>query len=489
MDLIQDIYQKLSLQEIKRIKSQIRNNPHEFEKVGKLFELLVKYPKEEENFFARKLYQKDAENSFRVTKARLKKLMEESLLGERSLKEYDAEHVVALLTTKKRLIQGEILMGRGAYAASKNLLEQVIVTSKKYFFLEECFHAQMLLFRHACNSMPATELLRAVEELRILSQQVAQYQEASILYYRMSGLLASTTFKDAQEFEDALNTLNVLKHIWETTAHPQIGFYYLKIAIYYHLITHDSVSARRFSQELLELVRQSPALQSRQREGAALLQLSEVCLRGGEFHRASTFIKATLSLYKTDEVNFLIALETDFRIAFFKNDLNRCNDILKQAVQHPMLAISKIRIGRWKYFEAALRFKEGNFRECNRQLIEATPVMADKSGWNIALRLLEIMSLYEAGKRDILDSRIENLKQFIRRTQPEEDTTRGQLLTEIISIWHKHQFDFFAAESYLKKEIARLQDYHHKVPFNPASFELIRLEEWIEQHSLGKGKL
>lgn len=486
MELIRDIVSRLSPLELKRIRGQIRNNPHELEKVEKLFELILRYPDEEENFYSRKLYKTDAGNSFRVTKARLKRLLEDALLHEKSLKEYDAEYIVAYLSARKRLLEGEILMGRGAYAASKNLLEQVIAASRKYCFMDEWLQARMLLFRHSCNSLTGSELMREVEELQNLRQSVSRLQEASILYYRLSGLLASTTLKEEKEFEDARQTLSLLQKIWEETKIPQAGFFYLKIALYYSQITYEFRDALKYCQELLELVRTAPALQSRQREAAALLQLAEVCLRAGEFKRADTIIRATLPLYKPEEVNYLIALETAFRISFFNGDLERCKTLLGEASAHNALSLSKLRLGRWKYYEAALSFRERQFARCSKLLNEATPVMADKSGWNIALRLLEIMSLYESGKQDLLESRIENLRQFSRRNQQDDNATRARLLTDIISIWHRNQYDFAQAGSYLREELARLHAYHSKVPFNPASFELIRLEEWIMAHSAGK---
>ena len=483
MELIRDILNKLSPQEIKRIRSHIKNNPHEYDKVEKLFDLINKNPDQDENFYSQKLYKQDAGNSFRVTKARLKRLMEESLLNEKSLKEYDAEYIIAFLAAKKRLLQGEILMGRGAYAASKNLLEQVIGSARKFYFMDEWFYARMLLFRHSCNSLTEHELMKEVDELQHLRHLVSRSQEAGILYYRLSGLLASTTLREEKEFSDARNTLEILKDIWLETQIPQTGSYYLKAAIYYYQITNDYAEALKYCQQLLELVRTAPALQSQQREGAALLQLSEVCLRAGEFKRAETFSKATLQMYKPEELNYLIALESAFRISFFSKDLKRCREILGEAIQHPALPLSKLRAGRWKYFEAALNFKESNFKQCIKLLNEATPVMSDKSGWNVALRLLEIMSLYESGKRDLLESRVENLKQFARRNQQDDDATRARLLTEIISVWHKNDLNFAQAGSYLREEMARLKAYHSKVPFNPASFELIRLEEWIESHA------
>lgn len=483
MDLIRDILQKLSSQEIKRLKAQIKNNPHEFEKVGYLFDLVLKYPEKKEDFFALKLYGKEAENSFRVTKARLKRMLEDVLIGEKSLKEYDADYIIAQLTVKKRLLQGEILMGRGAYLASKNILEQVIALARKYNFIDELFHAQLLLFRHNCTSLNASDLTKEVEELKNLSQQAASLHEAGVLYYQLSAHLATTTLKKSSEFKEARKIMDRLKSIWDFTHAPMAGFYFLKIAIYYSQITSEFKEARIYGQQLLELVRNEPALKSKQREGAALLQMSEICLRAGEFSRAQTFSKATLNVYQKDEINYLISLETAWRIAFMQNDLNQAIDLLNAADQHPGMQLSKMRAGRWKYYHAVMAFKQHNYKKCILLLNEATSVMSDKLGWNIAFRLLEIMAIFESGQTDIIDTKIENFRQFVKRNKHDDEYARAALLTDLLNVWHKNNYDFKAAGNFIREGILKIKAYHSKVPFNPASFELIRFDNWIEENA------
>jgi hypothetical protein len=483
MDLIRDILKHLNSQEVKRLKAQIKNNPHEFEKVGFLFDLILKYPEKPEDFFAHKLYGKAADNSFRVTKARLKRMMEDLLIGEKSLKEYDADYIIAHLTVKKRLLQGEILMGRGAYPASKNILEQVITMARKYHFIDEWFQAQMLMFRHNCSSLNATDLMREVDDLKNLSLKAASLHEAGVLYYQLSAHLATTTLKKASEFKDARKIMERLKAIWDFTHAPMAGFYFLKIAIYYTQITSEFKDARAYGQQLLELVRTEPALKSKQREGAALLQMSEICLRSGELSRAHTFSKATLNLYNKDEINYLISLETAWRIAFMQNDLELANQLIAAADAHPGIHLSKMRAGRWKYYHAVMAFKMKAFKKCILLLNEATSVMSDKLGWNIAFRLLEIMALFESQQTDVIDAKIENFRQFVKRNKHDDEYARAALLTDLLHVWHKNQYDFKTAEEFIKDGILKIKAYHSKVPFNPASFELIRFDNWIEAHA------
>ena len=60
MNLIHEILQNLSSQEIKRVRAQLKHGVHDFEKVGKLFDLITRFPDESEDFYAHKLYKKEA---------------------------------------------------------------------------------------------------------------------------------------------------------------------------------------------------------------------------------------------------------------------------------------------------------------------------------------------------------------------------------------------------------------------------------------------
>ena len=122
MNLIYDIVKKLNKQEIRQIRHRIKHASFEYEKLGKLFELVTRYDEKDEAFYANKIYGKNPDNTFRVTKSRLKRMLENVLLNDKSLNSYSSAAVNARLQARKKLLQGEILLGRGAYQASKNLL-------------------------------------------------------------------------------------------------------------------------------------------------------------------------------------------------------------------------------------------------------------------------------------------------------------------------------------------------------------------------------
>ena len=479
MNLIHEILQNLSSQEIKRVRAQLKHGVHDFEKVGKLFDLITRFPDESEDFYAHKLYKKEADNSFRVTKARLKRQLEEVLLHDKSLREYEAEYISAYLLTRKKLLQGEILMGRGAIASSKNLLEQVITTARKFFFLEELYEASFLLFRHACNSMNSHELSKEVEALTELNTTRSKVEIAAIWYYQLSGKLASTTLQEYHEFEQAKNLVSELGVIWKETQVPITGFYYFKTLSYYAQITFDFDHAKSASETLLSLVRKEPALLSRQREAAALLQLAEVELRSGRSAAANQYVQETLSLYQPGEINYLITLETAFRVAFYEAEVDQCKELLSQAKEHPAYSGSRLRLGKWKYFEAAYAVQQKKHKEALMLLNEAVPVLADKSGWNIAFRLLEIIALFEAKETDLLEAKVENLKQFAKRNLEDNVLSRARFLVDLMTEWHKVNFAFEpTGQRYisLRKEHPKPWE---EIAFHPSAFELIRFDVWL----------
>jgi hypothetical protein len=60
MKLIYDIVKKLRKQEIRQIRQKIRNSPFEYEKMGKLFDLVTRYDEREEEFYSQKTIWKAA---------------------------------------------------------------------------------------------------------------------------------------------------------------------------------------------------------------------------------------------------------------------------------------------------------------------------------------------------------------------------------------------------------------------------------------------
>ncbi len=480
MELIFDILKKLKNYEIRHIRYLLKASPFEFEKVGKLFDLVTRYKDREESWYSNSIYGKKPGNTFRVTKSRLKKILEEVVISDKSLTDYNTGHINALLKSRKRLLQGQILLGRGAYSASKNLLLQVVGDSRKFSLHPEHFQSELLLLRGESINMTIREFQRRSAKLLELNEIQSLVNESAILHYSVTNLMTHRTVSDEKTMSEISANVSRIREIALHTSSPVALYYQLLTDILWWQYQFEFDKALQSCRQYIELLRVEPAVQSQQRLGNANFQMSEISLRMGDLDQASQYMQEALSSFSPDETNYLIVLGTAFRIAFYRSDYDTAATIVKESLAHPRLGASKMRSATWNYFQASLLFRMGKFKEALKSLNNATALLSDKLGWNIGFRLLEIMIMFESGHYDLLDARILNMRQYVRRTHKDSELYRPMQLISILMEWHKNSLDLRRGANAISRKIRNLETFHRNIPFNPTSFELVRFEEWMK---------
>lgn len=479
MQLIYDIVKKLKKQEIRQIKHQIKHAPFEFEKLGKLFDLVTRYEEKEESFYSQKLYKKPPDNTFRVTKSRLKRMLENAILHDKSLTGY-TPGINARLQARKKLLQGEILLGRGAYLASKNLLQQVIATARKFDLYEEYFQAEMLLYRNQSIRTSVKEYKKQTANLLEINRLKASINEAMILYYSISNLLINKALKPGQKTE-VRATIDQLQILCESTGHPQVQNLYYLSEIYYQQIDKQDQHALDFCHKYLSLVQEDKSLSSPQRLAVAFGHLAQVYMRLKQTDEARRYANEALQIFSPDEMNYLQGLELSYIIDFFAGDFEAAMQQVQTAMEHPEISVSKMTSARWHYFRACVLFQKRQFQDSYMALNDTTPLLADKYGMNISIRLLEIMILFELQHLDLMETKILNMRQFIKRTHKNQQLSRPDYLVRLLIRWYRLNYNFAQTLEEFSQDIREQQAAMDPQGAIGPGFELIRLEDWMEQ--------
>jgi len=482
MKLIYEIYHKLKPHELRKLKNTFKHASFEYEKVGKLFELVTQFDEQEEDFYAEKIYQKPPDNTFRVTKSRLKRMMENLILGDKSLGSYKDKATNIRLQTRKKLLQGEILLGRGAYQSGKNLLQQVLTTSRKYDLMEEAFHAEMLLYRNLNIRVGVKDYAKHTQSLLELNSLRAAIEEARIRYYSVSNLMLNQTLKLAEK-EEVRSSIERMKEISENTQHPQVRQLYLLSEIYFLQIDNRDQEALAFCHAYLSFIKENKTLHTQQREAIIYGQMAQAHLRIMELGPAGTYAHKALEMFSPEEMNYLRSLELCFAVAFYAKEEEVAQAYLDQAFSHPELEASPTIAARWHYFKACQLFGQEAFQDAYMELNHTTPLLADKHGMNLSIRLLEIMLLYELSHHDLMETKILNMRQFIKRTHKKDSFSRSHTLIQILIRWHRHHYEFGRTLSEQAEQFAQLRSAAGDHQMRGRSlFELIPLEQWMEEH-------
>jgi hypothetical protein len=472
MKLIYDIYRKLRNQEKRKIKHQIKHAAFKFEKVGVLFDLVTRYEEKEESFYSQKLYGKEPDNTFRVSKSRLKRMMENVLIEDKSLMGYESEAVNVLLQSRKKLLQSFILLGRGSYQNGKNLLLQVISNAKKMDLEEERFQAELLLYRSQIIKSSVKDFEKQTHQLLELNKIRSQVAEAQILHYSIKNLLNSRTL-DPTALAEVRVSVDRIKDIVEETDHPSARYVYFLSEIYYYQVTDQAEKAYEFCTQYLELIQHTPSQYTSQRVALAHTQLAQVSLKMGKLDASRKSALEMRNMHQKDEINYLRGLELSFLVAYYVPDFGEAKALIAQAQEHPQFETAKILAANWHYFEACLLFEQKEFRLAYQKLNDTTPLLADKYGMNVYIRLLEIMILFELQHDDLLDTKILNMRQFIKRTRKNDKQTRPYQLVQLLMQWYKHEYDFERAVDFLEKQT----DRQTSSPYS--SSELVKFEDWL----------
>ena len=480
MNLIYDIFKKLSHQEVRYIRHQINASSFEYDKVGKLFELVTQYEEEEESFYAKELYGKEPDNTFRVTKSRLKRMLENVVLNDKSLSGYSTEITNIQLQLKKKLLQAEILLGRGAYDAGKNLLMQCISTSQKYLLYQEHFQAEFLMFRLSSIRIATKEFEQQTQLLKELNHKCSIINEALILYYHLSNLLLHKSLSEEQlaEVRQQIDRVAAIAH---ENSHPLVLNAHYLCEIYYLQVKGNFESALGFCEKYLELIQANPTYYTKQRLAGAYIQLSQVSLQLGETEKAQKYSEDAVKYFTPDEMNYLVVQELMFRIAFYAERYEDAQSCISRAFEHPQFQTSKMRAAQWNYFKICVLVKKGDFKNANRAFSDISALLSDKYGWNLYVRLLEIIILFELQLFDPLDARIQNMRQFLKRANKNSDLYRFMLLLKILREWYKVGYDFAKARKTVLPILKEIKEYHETNPFRKSGFELIRFEKWFAQ--------
>ena len=92
------------------------------------------------------------------------------------------------------------------------------------------------------------------------------------------------------------------------------------------------------------------------------------------------------------------------------------------------------------------------------------------------------MIMHEMGNFDLMETKILNMRQFVKRTQRNHALIRSMTLIKILMSWYKRSYDFEATFKVIRPELDKLNAFHADQPYLASSdFEMIRLEHWMKE--------
>lgn len=402
-------------------------------------------------------------------------LLDVNIRRENSYNEYERN----LFEVRKKLSYAQILAERGLSELAYFMYDSVCEIAEYYEFYDEWQQAIRLRMEITGTSQ-GEEIFERWRQKHEKVERAAKacfdaYCRYTIWMNRFE-LRQSIPVQDPQLIKD----IHLIKNAAEKTSSDQIHFYWLQLDALFLQQQRNYRQARRSLEKLRALVENSRVLFTNHRLGHVLLKLSENELHLHRFNRSIEYSQKAHALMQPGTRSEFQCLDAEFYGHFYNTRFGASRMILQDLLNRDTGRSGLHRRSRRHYILACILFLQGLYREANDLLLELNIIDADHEGWNVALRILLIMTDIERSLHDIAGKRIESARKHLRKLEAmEKGRPRDQIIYESLKLLDQYSYDFKAAYQHLAQQFVLLRSNHPDYRWEVKTPELIIFHEWF----------
>lgn len=451
-------------------------------KTLRLLNVLVEEQRTSEEAIRNEISPDVSDNTFRMLVTRLKEKTYECLTLDMNTKRNEAysAHYQTKFEIRKRLSQAEILHARGAPNEAIYIVNKAIALCKKYELFQllvEALMQQQELFMVRKRGVDFAALQREIEFYRKCEDNChwARYE-----FYRLASY---------EEFNGAeVNTNNayllVIEKLDQKLAETPSNLlrYWRQLIELNYLESIDSYAkAIGCAEALITFVKQKPAVKMPKRIGTAYIHLAHNALNCNNYHSSELNSRKALRHFEAESYNALLSEEYLFYSLFYKAEYKKAEAVVTKLLTKTDLQAARFKHAQRKYLKACVLFQQGKYRRVHFTLRDTVTLDRDKAGWNIGVRVLNIMNQVEwGGLEKPIDSFIENLYVYLNELRKSDDIpARSILILELLRALAKNSYKFEVVLRKHEKAIKLLADAQGEYSWRVPGPEPIRFEQWF----------
>jgi tetratricopeptide (TPR) repeat protein len=488
---ITDFIQSLSSEEIKIVKEYVyKSNSRPIlgeNKIEKLFDTLIGNP--EKKYTDKELSNILESNAgaLRVLKSRLFEKIEEALVlnkhFENPLVFNHREQMVFTLKKKVLLIKSLFrTLNQGRIEAINFLIAETIKLAEENEVYDVLIET-LIIQKHVVGMRTGfPEFERIHNKIISFENCLRAIQNANDAYYK---LILNQEFVNSltrAEFKQHIcNSIKQLETDFKITKSQEVNYYLhiFRIVLYDH--EKDFLKAIENFKKLLAILKKSKVIYSKDRIGFALSNLGQLNILTGNYKEALSFIKRALDFHLPNSMSYLVTKEQRFYAHFYAKNHNEALKCLEEMLQHSTIDSGEYRKSKFIYFKACVLFSINQFKGSLQLLKKSLEVEKDKTGWNIALRILMTMIFIDLHKVGEASTAISTLRKHIERTNKiKEVKPRDILILKLLRELEKDGFKRNEKNKTAVKLLAELSDKDKPTAWNYFTPELIPFHEWVK---------
>lgn len=392
--------------------------------------------------------------------------------------EANSEYCKARVGCKKMLAQAFMLRGRGVLTETKILYDAVIEKAKQFELYDELLEAL-----HMKKSLKI--IVSKHKEYEVIKKEIENYEAARQLYYRtldyFDKLVINIEFKANEQNQSLL--LDVIQDIDKDlkkikSDNVRYFLYYMKIQYFQELNDYERAEIELV--KLIDLLKSSTAIYVHFKYANALMNLGENYLRMENYEGClEQTYKAEKYLNKLS-YNYSLLKEIEFYAFFHSGQYDKALKVINEVLYTKPLTLDDFRKSKRNFYKACICFMKQSYEEALYILKFTDEIKDDKEGWNIGIRLLEILSYLEL---PVLNANIykciERLRKYISyASKTKLIRERDTMILKVILELERNDFDFLITYSKVGDIIEKFNQKRQPHSWLVKSSEMIDLGKW-----------
>lgn len=375
--------------------------------------------------------------------------------------------------------------GYGEHQQAEYHLERAIRLGQKYELFDDLLTA--------ANLLASLAVVTGNHEIREDSlSQIRKYKGFQAAYSEMLQLYGHyqqhTLYPDAPKYYDNVDQLLLAAQELEQNAPtPRVTWWFhrLRFEVFKNLNDHDQ--AHESANAMLEIALTVPAFKMPIQIGTAFWLVGQLQLEQGDYLGAQVSFEQAIPYFPKNHELVNTQYELWAAAHCYSNEPLEALPLIVEALAGTSREESPIDFALRSYKLAAIQLLCSQPKEAYYTLQDTTQLDEDKDGWNIAIRILAIMTLMERDKLDEASGQIKTLRDHVGKYRNENDIApRMETIVEILHYWQFAGCHYALTAEHLKAELATLEAAENDHEWRPNTWELILFPQWFRSKAENK---
>lgn len=472
----------LNAEQVKYLDLFLSNNTSKNDKSPMfiMFQLLNENKQLDDAQVCRRIYNKDYCSAYSQLKARLEKILISAILlneGKRISKnaEYNERFEIV-----KQILIAELFIRKTEMDLAIEVLEKLLQqASSKEYIIEMVLINNLLLQAKSRN-----ESFSELEEMYQKSgETLSEFLEYNTIVHQGAKLRSvihsvksqKKIVEKVQEVELKMNEVLSSKNESNLFINKKEKLL-LEMAVYKS--KNNFKTSLEVAKNLIQLYNQNTSKVSQADYFNLYIEKSISFLNLSSFQECIE--NANLALkYNISKINELAVMEILFLAYFRNNDIENAKIILDKTFANPTIDNTRTMKAKFHFYMACYHYNMKKINQVNKHLNQAYPLFQDKKGWEIALRLLDIMIYIDRKDFYYLNIYLDKVKNVLKKMK-DENTLRLIEILKVVNAICKNNGNKKMVLKTVPSSLKKLSEAKGEYYWIQNGYEFYRFDEWIK---------